>query len=64
MSRFSLIPEEFSKIDHAMAQAEAAAEWPALHGDGLPWPFKKLAVRFETPMLERILRRVEKGKRK
>ena len=27
--------------------------------DGLPQPFKKLAVHFETPMLDRILKQVE-----
>jgi len=55
-SRFSLDPDAFHKADERLRRDELRDEWPLLHGDGLPQPFKKLAVHFETPMLDKLYR--------
>jgi hypothetical protein len=50
MSRFSLIPEEFTKTDLAMAQAEAREE-----ADPAGQPrVRIMKINWETPYLDRL----------
>ncbi len=57
-SRYSMDPVAFHTADEQLAADERRIDlWD--EGPALPQPFKKLAVHFETPRLEQILRKVE-----